>query len=49
MRLELLGEPRADTSWAQPTLDLAFDEAGLLRVSQAYEQATEWHKLHPSI
>jgi aspartyl-tRNA(Asn)/glutamyl-tRNA(Gln) amidotransferase subunit A len=27
----------------------AFDEAGVLRVAQAYEQATDWHNMHPSI
>jgi aspartyl-tRNA(Asn)/glutamyl-tRNA(Gln) amidotransferase subunit A len=27
----------------------AFDEAGILRVAQAYEQATEWHLKHPAV
>jgi aspartyl-tRNA(Asn)/glutamyl-tRNA(Gln) amidotransferase subunit A len=27
----------------------AFDEAGVLRAAQAYEQATQWHTMHPSI
>jgi aspartyl-tRNA(Asn)/glutamyl-tRNA(Gln) amidotransferase subunit A len=27
----------------------AFDEATVLRVAQAYEQATEWHKQHPDL
>ena len=26
-----------------------FDEAGILRIAQAYEQATEWHLKHPAI
>jgi Asp-tRNA(Asn)/Glu-tRNA(Gln) amidotransferase A subunit family amidase len=26
----------------------AFDEAGILRIAQAYEQATEWHRRHPA-
>ena len=25
----------------------AFDETTLLRIAQAYERATEWHKQHP--
>jgi aspartyl-tRNA(Asn)/glutamyl-tRNA(Gln) amidotransferase subunit A len=27
----------------------AFDEARLLRAAHAYEQATEWHRMHPDI
>jgi aspartyl-tRNA(Asn)/glutamyl-tRNA(Gln) amidotransferase subunit A len=27
----------------------AFDEAGILRVAQAYEQATEWHRRRPPL
>jgi aspartyl-tRNA(Asn)/glutamyl-tRNA(Gln) amidotransferase subunit A len=27
----------------------AFDEAGVLRIAQAYEQATEWHRKHPAV
>ena len=27
----------------------AFDEAGILQLAQAYEQATEWHKRHPNL
>jgi aspartyl-tRNA(Asn)/glutamyl-tRNA(Gln) amidotransferase subunit A len=27
----------------------AFDEATILRVAHAYEQATEWHKQHPNL
>ena len=27
----------------------AFDEVGILRIAQAYEQATDWHLKHPAI
>jgi Asp-tRNA(Asn)/Glu-tRNA(Gln) amidotransferase A subunit family amidase len=27
----------------------AFDEAGVLQVARAYEQATEWHTRHPEL
>jgi aspartyl-tRNA(Asn)/glutamyl-tRNA(Gln) amidotransferase subunit A len=27
----------------------AFDEAGILRVAQAYEQATDWHRRRPPL
>ena len=27
----------------------AFDEAGILQLAQAYEQATDWHKRHPTL
>jgi aspartyl-tRNA(Asn)/glutamyl-tRNA(Gln) amidotransferase subunit A len=27
----------------------AFDEAGVLRVAQAYEQATDWHRRRPPL
>jgi aspartyl-tRNA(Asn)/glutamyl-tRNA(Gln) amidotransferase subunit A len=27
----------------------AFDEAGVLRAARAYEQATQWHTMHPGI
>jgi aspartyl-tRNA(Asn)/glutamyl-tRNA(Gln) amidotransferase subunit A len=27
----------------------AFDEAGILQVARAYEQATEWHTRHPEL
>jgi aspartyl-tRNA(Asn)/glutamyl-tRNA(Gln) amidotransferase subunit A len=27
----------------------AFDEVGILQLAQAYEQATEWHKRHPTL
>jgi Asp-tRNA(Asn)/Glu-tRNA(Gln) amidotransferase A subunit family amidase len=27
----------------------AFDEAGILRVAQAYEQATTWHRRRPPL
>jgi aspartyl-tRNA(Asn)/glutamyl-tRNA(Gln) amidotransferase subunit A len=30
-------------------LGAAFDEAGILRLAQAYEQATPWHERHPSL
>ena len=26
-----------------------FDDATVLKVAHAYEQATEWHKMHPSL
>ena len=27
----------------------AFDEAGILRIAQAYEQATDWHRRRPAL
>ena len=27
----------------------AFDEAGILRIAQAYEQATDWHRRRPPV
>jgi aspartyl-tRNA(Asn)/glutamyl-tRNA(Gln) amidotransferase subunit A len=27
----------------------AFDEAGILRIAHAYEQATDWHRRHPEL
>ena len=27
----------------------AFDEAGVLRIAHAYEQATDWHRRRPSL
>ena len=26
-----------------------FDDAGVLRIAQAYEQATDWHTRHPEL